>query len=89
MFDDSLTYRIIFGLVDVCMSDYFHLVSSYDNRSITRGNPFKSSVNYCRTNKRKNFFSERVVQVWNSLSPSIVNFGSLATFRNSINKIKP
>jgi len=33
------------------------------NRSITRGNPFKLSVNYCRTNKRKNFFSERVVKV--------------------------
>jgi len=45
------------------------------------------SVNYCRTNKRKNFFSERVVKVWNSLPPSIVKFDSLARFRNSINKI--
>jgi len=85
--DLILTYRIIFGLVDVCMSDYFHLVSSYGDRSITRGNPFKLSVNYCRTNKRKNFLCERVVKVWNSLPPSIVNFGSLARFRNSINKI--
>jgi len=49
--------------------------------------PFKLSVNYCGTNKRKNFLSERVVKVWNSLPLSIVNFGSLATFRNSINKI--
>jgi len=32
-------------------------------------------------------FSERVVKVWNSLPPSIVNFSSLATFRNSLNKI--
>ena len=30
---------------------------------------------------------ERVVKVWNSLPPSIVNFSSLATFRNSFNKI--
>jgi len=85
--DLILTYRIIFGLVDVCMSDYFQLVSSYGIRSITRGNPFKLSVNYCRINKRKNFFSERVVKVWNSLPPSIVDFASLARFRNSINKI--
>jgi len=46
------------------------MVSSSGNRSITRGNPFKLSVNYCRTNKRKNFFSERVVKVWNSMPPS-------------------
>ena len=32
-------------------------------------------------------FSERVVKVWNSLPPSIVNFSSSATFRNSLNKI--
>jgi len=66
--------------LDVCMSDYFQLLSSY-------GNPFQISVNYCRTNKRKNFVSERVAKVWNTLPPSIVNFGSLARFRNSINKI--
>ena len=35
---------------------------------------------------KKNSFSERVVKVWNSLLPSIVNFSSFATFRNSLNK---
>jgi len=53
--DLSLTYRIIFGLVDVCMSDYFQLMSSDGDRTVTRGNPFKLSVNYCRTNRRENF----------------------------------
>ena len=32
-------------------------------------------------------FSERV-KVWNSLPPSIVSFCLLATFRNSVNKIR-
>jgi len=32
-------------------------------------------------------FSERVVKVWNSLPARIVNFSSLATFRNSLNKL--
>ena len=68
--DLILTYSIIFGLVDVCMSDYFQLMSSNGDRAVTRGNPIKLSVNYCRTNTRKNFFSERVVKVWNSLPPS-------------------
>jgi len=61
--DIILTYRIIFGLVDVCMSDYFQLMSADGDRTVTCGNPFKLSVNYCRTNTRKNFFSERVAKV--------------------------
>jgi len=52
-----LTYKIIFGLVDVCMYDYFMLMSADCNRTVTRGNHFKSSVNYCRTNTRKNFLA--------------------------------
>jgi len=31
-------------------------------------------------------FSERVAKVWNSLPPGIVNFSSLAVFRNSLKK---
>jgi len=46
---------IIFGLVDVCMSDYYVLKSVDGDRTVTRGNPFKLS-NYCRTNTRKYFF---------------------------------
>ena len=69
------------------MSDYFQLMSADGDRTVTRGNPFKLLVNYCRTNMRKKHFSERVVKVWNSLPPSIVNFSSLATFRKSLNII--
>jgi len=71
------------------MSDYFQLMSADGDLTVTRGNPFKLSVNYYRNNTRKNFFGERVVKGWNSLGlpPSIVNFSSLATFRNSLNKI--
>jgi len=47
------TYTIIFGLVDVCMSDYFQLMSADGDHTVIRGNPFKLSVSYCRTNTRK------------------------------------
>ena len=55
--DLILTYRIIFGLVDIFMSDYFQLMSADGDRTVTRGNLFKLSVNYCRTNTRKNFLA--------------------------------
>ena len=31
--------------------------ASNGDRAVTRGNPFKLSVNYCRTNTRKNFLA--------------------------------
>jgi len=48
--DLILTYRIIFGFVDVCMSDCCLLKSVNGDRIVTRGNPFKLSAKYCRTN---------------------------------------
>jgi len=81
-------YKIMFGLVAADMSDNFSLQSTYDYNAITRrGNPYKLSVNYCRINVRKNFFCERIIRVWNSLTPSIVNFESLLSFANSLNNI--
>jgi len=66
----------------------FTILLGDGDRSVTRGNHFKLSVNYCRTNtRRKKLFSERVVEVWNSLAPSIARFSSLTTFRDNLNKI--
>ena len=52
-----LTDRIIVGLVDVCMLDYFQLLSADGDRNVTRGSPFKLSVNYYRSNMRKNLLA--------------------------------
>ena len=81
-------YKIMFGLVATDMSDYFSLQSTNDYSVITRrGNPYKLFVNHRRINARKNFFCELVIKVWNSLPPSIVNFESLSSFRNSLDVI--
>ena len=81
-------YKIVFGLVATDVSDYFSLQSTNDCSVITRrGNQYKLFVNHCRINTRKNFFSERVIKVWNSLPPGIVNFESLSLFRNSLNNV--
>ena len=39
-----------------------------------RGKPFRSEV-------RRNFFTQRVVNVWNSLSPNVVEAKTLTDFK--------
>jgi len=83
--DLILTYKIIFGLVDVDSTKYFTLRSGSTTR--TRGNRYKIVTNYCRTASRKIFYSERVVNVWNSLPPSIVNFDTVFSFKRTLKNI--
>ena len=51
--------------------------------NVTRGNPYKLSVNNCRINVRQHYFAERFVSILNSLSPS-VDFCSLSAFKRTI-----
>ena len=53
--DLVFTYRIIFGIIDLSMSDYFMLQSSSGYSATTRGNLYKLFVNHCRINVRKHF----------------------------------
>jgi len=50
----------------------------------TRGNPYKVLLTVSRANVRRHFFTERTALMWNSLPPSVVNFGSLSFFKKTI-----
>jgi len=52
----------------------------------TRGHDYKLDKPYRSSNVRKKLFTDRVINVWNSL-PSTVNFTSLMAFRRSINNV--
>ena len=80
--DLVLTYKIIFGLLDVQSCDFFTLRPM--TNTATRGNPYKIITNNCRINVRSHYFSERVALVWNSLPPSVVNFSSLYCFKRTV-----
>ena len=60
------------------------LVRDYDTR--TRGHHLKLKKLYARTQIRRNFFSIRVVDLWNSLPEAIVSSVSLNMFKNRIDK---
>ena len=73
--DMITTYKIFHGLIDADPSMFFKL-----NNNKTRGHRFKIVLNKCRLNVRKNFYSQRVIQEWNSLPADIVEAKDVITF---------
>ena len=82
VFDLLLVYKIIHWLVDLD----FDILFRY-NSSSTRGHEWKLAVNYSRLNCRKFFFANRIVNIWNSLDPFIVNAESLNIFKSRVYNI--
>ena len=51
----------------------------------TRGHNFKIAKQQNRTVQRANVFSQRVINLWNSLPTQFVNSDSLNKFKTSLN----
>ena len=60
--DLIMYYKIVFGLIDVKFDDFFQLSTVVT----TRGHSFKLFKKYSDVNARKSFFSQRIINVWNS-----------------------
>ena len=54
--------------------------------NVTRGNPHCKLLPHKRI--RQHYFAERVVSVWNSLSPSVVDFSNLSAFKRTIHNAR-
>ena len=80
--DLVLVYKIIFGLIDFDSSKLFKM-----NTNPTRGHPYKILQEHGIVDVRRNFFALRVVRVWNSLPPSVVNFTTLNVFKRSLRNV--
>ena len=77
-------FRMYKGLSAIRFDTMFEL--SCDDR--TRGNSLKLKKNRCKLDLRKYFFSERVVNRWNSLDPETVSVGSLNAFKSRLSMIR-
>ena len=66
-------------MVNVSFNDFF----SFGMLSKTRGHVYKLYKPQTIKTARKNFFAERVINVWNSLPP-VVDFSLLACFKCTI-----
>ena len=72
-------YKVVFGLVDININDFF----SFNNSVVIRGHQYKLYKKRTVSHIRATFFSERVINVWNSLHKD-VDFSSLLRFKHSI-----
>jgi len=77
------TFKIVHGFYDkvtVCSLFQFNTFSN------TRGHPFKLHKPTISTSKFANFFTNRVINVWNNLPVNIVNAGTVNAFKNSLDR---
>jgi len=77
------TYKILTRKINVPSDNFFRLHTGSHN---TRGHSLKLSVQRSRLDLRKNFFSLRVVRIWNSLPQDVVNSTSVMMFKRGLDK---
>jgi len=65
--------KLVFGLIDVNLSDFFRLCS--DNRN--RSHQYKLFLPGCSSNARRNFFTYRAAKMWYDLPADNTDFSSL------------
>ena len=75
--DIVLCFKIVHKLIALDFDDFFVL----DCNTKTRGHNFKLKIPKSNTSLRLKFFSVRIVPVWNSLSVSMVNCLTIASFK--------
>ena len=74
-------YKILFDIVNVQSDKFFEF-----NTRPSRGHQYKLYKNHSVSRVRAAFFSERVVNVWNSL-PDSVAFNTLSKLRRSVMRV--
>ena len=74
-------FKIVHGFEDIEPGIFFSF-----SDSATRGHPFKIYKQFSRLNLRKYFFSQRVVDIWNSLPDSAVSASAVNEFKGHLDK---
>ena len=77
-------YKITHNLYD--SQTINHLLPLFDDDR-TRGHKFKLKKFACKTRIAQNFFSNRIINVWNNLDEEVVKTESLNTFKNDIDNL--
>ncbi len=77
-------YKIIHGLVDLDSADFFQFSTSQTRGHTKKLYPKKS---YSWLSGRVNFFSSRIISLWNSLPDDVVTASSLSEFKSKMQSV--
>jgi len=77
--DLAWCYKILFGRAHLQSEEFFRP----NMRPSAQGHKYKLCKKFCASRVRAAFFSERIVNVWNSL-PRNVDYSTFTSFRRSI-----
>ena len=78
------TFKIIKGIDNVDVNKYFSF-----NNNVTRNNGYKLKAMKFQTNVLGNFYTYRVVNLWNKLPANVIEAETLGAFRNRLDKVFP
>ncbi len=78
--DLQLVYKLVHGLLDVNIQDFF--LPGFEK---TRGHVYKLQTSLVNRDVRMNYFTVRVVPIWNSLPLEIVASPSIKSFKANLN----
>jgi len=77
-------YKIVHGISSVSFDTFFE----YYSYGTTRGRSLKLAKNTVSTDLRHHFFSDRVINIWNSLDNRTVTSGSINIFKGNPERLR-
>ena len=75
-------YNIIHNNIIITRNNFF----TFSTSTNLRGHPFRLSIPIIKNNTHRNFFSVRIIKIWNALSTEIVTANNINTFKTRLNQ---
>ena len=86
-YDLILVFKILNDLIDIEQNILFKRSNFYLNHNLRRHNQCLTSITIAKSSPRINFFSHRILSIWNSLPVNIIQSKSLDLFKFRLENI--
>ena len=85
--DLILVYKILNNLIDIEPNTLFKRSNFYSSHNLRRHNQCLTSITNPKSSPRNNFFSLRILSIWNSLPVNVIQSASLNLFKFRLGKL--